>query len=602
MVGTHHSLTIKFVFEHFKSVTAEIAQPRFEALRSHLVWMRFPGPDPYRNPSLKWGNVMDSGIGVQIAADKHPQKAGTLNSACWTAPAPASEPRPRVHVLHLVIIAMVALFYLSTMRPGHQWGDDFGLYVLHARNIVNGDSYDETAYLHNPLYGLIGPRAYPPILPLALAPVYKWFGFNATVMKIAVCTFFFAVLWVLYSTYRMQLPWPYATGLIVLLGLNPYFYDFKDEIISDFPFMFFVWGALYAMQRRYHIADRNTFSGSVSYGLLVGTCMYLAYGTRVIGAVLLVSLVVYELVRYKKLSWFAITALFVAGTLIAIQGTLLSNIGSGYLDLFKQNTTRDIAHLFLANIMSYLVSLSTFLDNGHSKVIKIAFFIMVSLLAVLGLRRRIDDGISVLEVFLFLYVVALVISPVQAFRYLFPIIPIYFLYACIGAIEIRSLTSRAGLQYVPVILAALVAVSYASKYVTLDYGPMQEGIARQESTELFQYIHSHTKPDDVIIFRKPRALALLTGRRVSIYPMPVQHADSSDGEAWKYFHAIGARYLVVGATAWARNPIDLRDIEWERTFAANCKQRCEAVFSNGDFQVYELKDPLKGQAVLLPDK
>jgi hypothetical protein len=561
-----------------------------------------PGPDPYRNPSLKWRYVMDSGIVVQIAADKHHQKTGTLDTACLDVHVPTSEPRPHVYLLHLVIIAMIAVFYLSTIRPGHEWGDDFGLYVLHARSIVNGDAYDETPYLHNPLYGLIGPRAYPPILPIALAPLYKWFGFDATVMKIAVCTFFFAVLGILYWTYRMQLPWLYATGLIVLLGFNPYFYDFKDEIMSDFPFMFFVWAALYAMQRYYDIAEKDRSPGSVSYGILVGTCMYLAYGTRVIGAVLLVSLILYELVTFRKLSRFAITALFVASILIAIQSTLLSNVGTGYLSLFKENTTRDIAHLFLANIISYLISLSTFLDNGHSKLIKITLFVIVSLLAALGLRRRIKDGITILEVFLFLYVVALIISPVHAFRYLYPIIPIYFLYACIGAIEVRSLTSRRGVQYTPVILAGLVVVSYASKYITLDYGPIQEGIARQESTELFQHIQSHTKPNDVIIFRKPRALALLTGRRASIYPMPAQHFEPSDGIAWNYFDEIGARYLVVGATAWARNLANIQDIEWERKFVANCKQRCEEVFSNADFQVYELKDPLKWEALRLSDK
>ena len=111
---------------------------------------------------------MNGGIAMQIAADKHHKKAGTLNTVCLDAPVPTFEFRPHVYLLHLVVIAIIAVFYLSTIRPGHEWRDDFGLYVLHARSIVNGDAYDETPYLHNPLYGLIGPRAYPPGFTIAL--------------------------------------------------------------------------------------------------------------------------------------------------------------------------------------------------------------------------------------------------------------------------------------------------------------------------------------------------------------------------------------------------------------------------------------------------
>jgi hypothetical protein len=497
---------------------------------------------------------------------------------------------------------MIAIFYISTIRPGHVWGDDFALYVMHAENIAGGKAYAETPYVHNALYPDIGPKAYPPILPVVLSPVYLSFGLNLTAMKIALEAFFLASLWLQFLIYRLSVPWLYAIGLLLLIGANPIYWDFKDEILSDFPFLFFVWLTLYAVHQYHPPLRRERAPRVIPYAILLGTCMYLAYGTRVLGAVLPASLVLYELLKFRKFSRFAVIAVFVAGILMAAQFTFLSDAGSGYLSLFKQHSIEDIARLFTHNAITYITGLSTFLDNGHSKPLKIALFLTVSLLAALGLRRRIKDGITILEVFLFLYVVSLIVSPVEAFRYLYPIIPIYFLYAGIGLIEARSLTGRDGLQYAPVVVAGLVVVSYASKYVTVDYGPIPEGIARQESAELFHHIQSHTKPDDVIIFRKPRALALLTRRRSSIYPMPPEHAEPSDGIAWNYFDEIGARYLVVGAAVWARSPINIQDIEWERRFAANCKPRCEEVFSNADFQVYELKDPLEGQTLLLSDK
>ena len=462
------------------------------------------------------------------------------------------------------------------------------MYLLHAKSIVEGKGYAETPYLYNPLYPGIGPKAYPPVTSIALAPMYRWFGLNLTVMKITICAFFFAALWVLFWTYRMRLANAYAASLIILLGFNPFFWNFKDEILSDFPFLFFVWTTLYAVDRHYDGRKKDRFTGSFPYAVLVGALMYLAYATRVIGVVLPASLCLYELIKFKRLSRFAVMAILVTGTLIAVQTMLLSDVGSGYLSLFKSLTTRDIAKPYWDHIINYISALSIFLDNGHSKLVKRALFLMVSLLAVLGLRRIIKDGVTILEIFLFLYLVVLVITPFEDLRYLFPIIPLYFFYACIGAMELRSLVPGHVWQYAPIIVAGVLILSYLSMYTTLDFGPIREGIERKESKELFQYLRVHTHPDEMIIFRKPRALALFTDRRASIYPRPSDNSSTADGTVWNYFHDIRARYLIVGTTAWARNLVIFRDIRWERQFVERYKECFEEVFSNADFTVYKI--------------
>ena len=38
--------------------------------------------------------------------------------------------------LVLGLIALIGVFYLATIREGHRWGDDFSLYILHAKNIA----------------------------------------------------------------------------------------------------------------------------------------------------------------------------------------------------------------------------------------------------------------------------------------------------------------------------------------------------------------------------------------------------------------------------------------------------------------------------------
>jgi hypothetical protein len=500
--------------------------------------------------------------------------------------------RPYVSLIPLVLIAVIALFYIGTLRDGHVWGDDFALFVLHAQNIVEGRGYADTLYVPNPLYPDIGPEAYPPGTAIVLAPVYKWFGFDVRVMKIVLCTFFLGTLWVLFWVYRFQLPWPYAAGLVVLVGLNPYFWDFKDEIMSEFVFMFFLWITLYATQRHYENRDGTRFLGSPFYASLVGVCMYLTYSARVIGIILIPSLLLYEVVRFKKLTRFSIISGLIAGSLIAVQAVLLSDVGKGYgqLTAFHDGHIGQIATLLVTNAILYVINWSSFLDNGYRKTVELALFAIVSVLAAVGVRRRIKDGITVMDVFFFLYLVAVLVTlRHMIFRYLFPILPIYFLYAYLGAREVGSLRSGRGWQYAPIILIGAVVLSYAFKYTTINYGPIREGISREESTEMFQYIREHTEASDVIIFRKPRALALITGRRASVYPMP-PYSSSGGEEAWDYFHHIGARYFVVGASAWTRNRLRGEDIAWERRFVTTCQDRCEEVFSNADFKVYKLKD------------
>src|SRR5262245_27882668 len=57
---------------------------------------------------------------------------------------------------------VIGIFYLSTVRSGQPWADDFSLYIAHARNIANGASYADTGYIYNPHNPAVGPRVYPP--------------------------------------------------------------------------------------------------------------------------------------------------------------------------------------------------------------------------------------------------------------------------------------------------------------------------------------------------------------------------------------------------------------------------------------------------------
>src|SRR2546422_796036 len=147
------------------------------------------------------------------------------------------------------IAVLVGLFYLATIRTGHDWGDDFALYIQHARNIGAGAPYAATGYIYNPHNPAIGPRTYPPGFPLLLAPVVAVFGLELQPMKVVVVLCFVGVLLMLPRVFQRDLPPRYTAALILVMGLNPYFWDFKDQVLSDIPFLLFMLLSLHAFQR-----------------------------------------------------------------------------------------------------------------------------------------------------------------------------------------------------------------------------------------------------------------------------------------------------------------------------------------------------------------
>jgi hypothetical protein len=120
------------------------------------------------------------------------------------------------------MISMIGVIHLATLRGGHEWGDDFSLYVAHARNIAEGRPYADTGYVYNPANPTLSPRTYPPTFPLLLVPVYVVFGMNLTAMKAFVVLLFTAMLGVLALLFQRRLPLPYVLGGLAVFALNPF--------------------------------------------------------------------------------------------------------------------------------------------------------------------------------------------------------------------------------------------------------------------------------------------------------------------------------------------------------------------------------------------
>jgi hypothetical protein len=137
----------------------------------------------------------------------------------------------------LALILATGAFYIATIREGHSWGDDFAMYIHHAKNLAYGNAYADTGYIYNPNYPDIGPRAFPPLFPLLLAPVYRIMGLDLGAMKALNIVLFLVFLFVLYLLFRPELPFSYVLAILSALALNPYIWALKDQVISEFLFL-----------------------------------------------------------------------------------------------------------------------------------------------------------------------------------------------------------------------------------------------------------------------------------------------------------------------------------------------------------------------------
>lgn len=288
--------------------------------------------------------------------------------------------KPHKHTLcALALVGAIAAFYVLTIREGHVWGDDHAAYIAHAKNIADGKPYGDIGYVRSP--SSINPSMYPPGFPLLLAPVYQWCGLSLTPMKIMCIGFFCVALLLLYFLVR-----GYGEGValatLAVIGLCPYFWDFKDTIYSEYAFLPFVYAGLLAGKTA---ARRDAdWVQQFLMGMAAGVLAGMAYATRSVAVVLIPAILLHHFLVTRKITWFAGNFLgcFV---LIAVAQNRLFQLQSDYLTPLLQ--VLSVGSL-LASPLYYMRCLAVPWDNGYSEAAQAALYIALGAFALYGVWTR----------------------------------------------------------------------------------------------------------------------------------------------------------------------------------------------------------------------
>jgi hypothetical protein len=426
------------------------------------------------------------------------------------------------------VIALVGLFYAVTLKPGFPWGDDFAMYLLHAKNIANGLPYADTPYIYNPAQPEIGPPSYPPLFPLLLAPVIAVSDLNSKVIKAEVAAFFLAALWFIYKCLLHRLRRPYAAAVVGTVGFSPYLWNLKDDPVSDVPFLFLLFLTFTCVLD----AERKGWK-ALGHSILVGVLFYLCFACRAAGIVLFPSLLAWEVLRHRRLPRRGVWISLIVGSAgVALQAFVIHGEAS----------YADQVHFTTAAMVRHFAEYAWSLRNEFLAMPNFAGSVFLSLLVMLGLvgyvaaARR---GMTLLEVFApaYLILVALWTSD-QDLRFLLPIIPLWLLYAGTAIEWLASLDGGRFSRSVPIALTLILALSYLNYFARASYGPNPNGTNDADFRRVCQFVRDRTPKGAVFLFSKPRLLALLSGRKSAVYPLGT--AD----EIIRYARQIGAEYVI----------------------------------------------------------
>jgi hypothetical protein len=441
------------------------------------------------------------------------------------------------------------------MTGDHSWNGDFALYLMHAQNIVEGHPYAETPYVMNPVNNNPSPRAYPPGFPLLLAPIYAFFGSAIVPMKVFVIMTLVVGLGLVAYLFHEEWPAAYSLGLIAVLGFNPYLVGFASEVVSDIPFLLFTACSLVAWQS---ISAKPSATYQAVVATLTGLLIYFAVLIRSLGVVLPASLLVYELLDRRRLSRGTVISLSVFGFAFAAQ-TLVSTASGGtaastgveyYGGLVQHSILdrlSDLAGTVGHSISTYSEMLGDFIWNADPVPLPDIVHplletlkVLTVLLVIAGWVYRVRTHFSVIDVFTPLYFMALLPWNFHWLRYLIPILPFCTFYALYALYGIRQ---RMGWKQPLLVLGMLCALSVVYGW-RLTHAPPNDalpGALSPETRRMYDYIETNTPPDALIVFGKPRFIALYTGRRSLRW-----FEGKTEEDLLAYFSRVGVDYVATG--------------------------------------------------------
>lgn len=449
--------------------------------------------------------------------------------------------------LVLLVYVLLALFYINS---SHNWGGDFALYISQAQALITGQSttlYEASKLGCEASYYRMNPDLYPPGFPILLTPAVALFGVNFWVFKCIIILCYLATLLVVYALFKRIASNTQAIVCTALMATSTVFIQYSNYVLADIPAMLWIMLGFYLHNKW---ADENCSNSYLKQIILATICVF-AYQTKSLSIVLFLAITLHQLFikfnqnRVKSIAVFIISFIL----LNAIVKLLYPHSGAGYQQQASTITWQTIQ----ANLIYYSNAPKWFLYNSNLWLWLTWPMMIVGAVASFKIHR-------VYVFFMLMQLTALVIWPFQeGVRFIFILIPFYFLFAMLGY---NYVASKFHIQRYAllVFLGVLMYSFYASVKLISQPLKTDDEITSADAQALFNFVNAHTKSTDKLIFFKPNVLRLLA-QRESVYLLERNAIAMSKADWWIYKHG--------------DMPADTMGLQ--------------PVFTNGTFTIFKLK-------------
>lgn len=511
---------------------------------------------------------------------KHGKSKPEPTALAETARAPAK----RNSLILAAFLLIVFALHCVTIRPGLDWGDDFAIYLSHTLNLTRGLPYANTGYVVNPYFTSYAPQAYPPGLPLLLAPLMMVFPVAESMpdlypYKLFITLCLIASLWLIDRVIRDELSIAPRIAVLGAVALSAYVLGFKNAIASDIPYIAASFGAILLADRA--LAPGLAQNQQMLRAALAACAMLFAAQIRSIGIVLPAAFVLSQVWQHRRITRPAIVVLSICASSSAAFSWLKVSSDSYFAVLGVYFTS-------FADVVSGQIQ---YIPKFHGHALMLLWKnrwvdfvpeIMLALcvpLAMGGLLLRIKHTRAIDFYVLIYYGVLLIYPAPQDYRLLLPIMPMFFFYIAVALKRLIDTRLRPLGAALTLVIVGVTAACYTGNFFDVPRRPAPTDLTAPDAQQALDFIREKTQPGDLILCSKPRAVALFTSRPAT--PM----AWSEDKEfGWLQLRELRPRYFFLG-----RQFDDNRDVFL--LWARHHRSIFTLVFQNDQYAIFSI-DPL----------
>ena len=422
------------------------------------------------------------------------------------------------------------------MDFGHEWGDDFALYLNQAQCWVTGGmdvlgaSNKECMELSD---GLLGPYLYPQGFPLFLSffiRVFQLVGVEGlpmiSALKWSNYLVFILILVVYLKSLNLEFKghWGKIFLTFVLVAWHPKFWEAADRLTSDLWFTGLVILFFHALSM--------DFKGLWSRILTLSLLVLLATATRSNGFFLFGAWVVYEWMEWRRTTFKdpMLLSLSMGGiaSLLALYAD--SGNGSNHWHLLSEISIETIVKnfgVYFEMAGSYpFWHLATFLKLFAAPLVWLGALVFWVLVFIgFGYSSKVWRAAGV---FVILNLALYIVWPsVQGMRFLFPLMPVLLIYFVYGLAWIRQLILKnlhdksRGMFHKSkliignsrnLVLFAALLIFIQGMATSVFYSRLDTNQAYSKSAvELYEFVSNSVNADEKVSFHKPRLLHYTTG-------------------------------------------------------------------------------------------